>query len=282
MEYGPILIACWLLAACASRPRTDAPPTLAEQIGLEPTDAHSEVVNVAVVRTNAILGSDIPFRLQLAAECPMPVPFDTAPVILAARVEPSQGICYVPIGTKYIVVDASQIPALSVTLSGGFADGVTLDPERLLTICLLHECGHLFYGDFGAALDAAVDEFNDAATPEKDLELRADMFAADQIRAAMTEHFPSGRFTGAAMLSVELQTVSFNLTGKRAIDNFGKSTLRPREVFLDDSYTHPNLELRMLLINHFIAPSEQSAALVEEFQRGRRRASNPYALHDRD
>jgi len=272
--HGVALGVLVVMVGCASAP---TPPGFAELIGLEDSDSHEKLVRDAVARANGILGPDVPFRFRMAVDLEPPAPPGIVPVIVAMSVEPSQGICFVPIGTAYVVVDASEIPKLADTLSGNFSSRSELDNERLLTICLLHEAGHIFHGDSGVGImGLAGDQFNDTAAAEKELELRADRFAARQISEAMDEQFPSSRFTAAAMLPVELQNVSFNLTGRRLIDNFGKSTLRPREVFFDDSLTHPNLELRMLLLNYFIFPTEERAVMVEEFQRSRERSNQPY------
>src|SRR5205085_7015819 len=104
----------------------------------------------------------------------------------------------------------------------------------------------------------------------KNREVRADLFAVTRLRAAYIGRKPM-TFAAAMEIVVCLGNVSFNLMGSRVLDHFGASALNSPDVFGDGSYTHPNLELRFLLMNYRFYPSKTSRGLVDTFLARRRK-----------
>jgi hypothetical protein len=80
-------------------------------------------------------------------------------------------------------------------------------------------------------------------------------------------------FSQAIGPTLALSNVSFNLAGRRLIDDFGCTVLARRQSFGDRGTSHPNLELGFLTMNYYVQPSEVSGAVLASFMERRRPAS---------
>ena len=117
---------------------------------------------------------------------------------------------------------------------------------------LLHEAGHLAAGDAGSytpPVPMSIDDLTDTLNIPKSRELRADAFAVDAVRAAVIPGQRTERFTAATGLELALTKISWNLATRRLLDEFAANALRERRLFLDHGYSHPNFELRLLVMN---------------------------------
>jgi hypothetical protein len=105
----------------------------------------------------------------------------------------------------------------------------------------------------------------------KDVEFAADAWAADKVR----EVFQPGKvgFLSAMDIQFALTNASWNLARRRLIDNFAKTVLRDPRVIFDEGYSHPNFELRMLVVNELVSNTVAAKALREEFESLRRTKS---------
>jgi hypothetical protein len=141
-----------------------------------------------------------------------------------------------------------------------------VDPTQSLAVILLHEAGHFEYGDaglYGEPVAINKDSLPVQLNESKNKELRADRFAGDQIRSASKS---SGHRQKTAMdLSLCLINAGWNLFHHRLIDNFGATTLRLPSAFGDRNYSHPNLELRLLIINYAASHQEAALQLLQDF-----------------
>ncbi len=185
-------------------------------------------------------------------------------------------------------VDADQIAGTDTAFAPGKADCLfisgkagsrlkalfgedsesTLDVNATdaLALVLLHEAGHFHYGDAGdyakpqpLNIDTLVRDLNEG----KSKELRADQFAGDLIRTAQLAAPPRG--TDAADLSLALLNASWNLLHSRLIGNFGATGLRLPSAFGDLNDSHPNLELRFLVMQYVVTRSQVALENLKMF-----------------
>ena len=103
--------------------------------------------------------------------------------------------------------------------------------------------------------------------------LAADLFVAERIKSAMTGKNDIGRFSKGLSVGTTLVTICFNLSVARMLKAFEVENLlavNRNNLFWDQDDEHPNFELRMLLINAFIAANtdaeEATQKLVTDFK----------------
>lgn len=73
----------------------------------------------------------------------------------------------------------------------------------------------------------------------------------------------------AAQIAMTLSQVSWNLGAHRLLDDFGGTALKKRSLFWDFGLSHPNLEWRILNVNHMINPTEATTQLLHDFENKR-------------
>ena len=157
-------------------------------------------------------------------------------------------------------------------LFGKEADGtLDVDQTEALTVILLHEAGHFRFGDageYGTPVPVNADTLPVQVGEDKNKELRADRFAGDQIRGAVASTGERQRIALSLLLS--LTNVGWDLFRHRLIDNFAATTLNLPSAFGDLNYSHPNLELRFLIINYTATRHATSLQLLQNFLDGRK------------
>jgi hypothetical protein len=75
-------------------------------------------------------------------------------------------------------------------------------------------------------------------------------------------------------LSLCLMNAGWNLLQHRLIENFGATTLRLPSAFGDRNYSHPNLELRLLVINYAASHEASALQLLQDFLDKRSRSES--------
>ena len=146
--------------------------------------------------------------------------------------------------------------------------------EDALAIVLLHELGHFHNGDAGhysPPVLITADELPVALAAAKSTELRADKFAGEQLAAA--SQAADARLVAALPVVVALDHITWNLEKVRLVDHLGATELGLASVLGDPGYSHPNLELRFLVIAYVSAPDRlksRALQLVATFLDGRR------------
>ena len=258
-----------LRVACAVKPATSRKDDLTD---FAVVAEGREVTLLAIAKVNDLLKTEPPLKLRAAWIAATLEDKDAIPVDNVDVPSKNKGmICLVPPGRRVIYVEAAQIPSLPKTFSGGFKDGLDVKPEEILAVCLLHECGHIRNEDYKLLNFAdPTQQYNIDATEVKRIEVKADEFAADQIKAGLQRGQPTLRFLSAANASMTAQNVSFNLLGHRVLDEFGATALRKPDALADLDYQHPNFELRFLNINYLVSGSDTARALLEDFIRLRK------------
>jgi hypothetical protein len=242
-----------------------------------------ELVHKAISLANHVLGPEVRFRFRPSWVHDAPRDVDVIPVALSYFDPPGKyGICFVPKGDRCVLIDAVILPQLMSFFSQGFKDAIPIALEDLLALALLHEAGHVYHGHAGA-FDLSSSQkatLNVEDTKMKQDETQADAFAAQQIKAGSTPPQKDvERFTTSVKLGLALGNIGFNLTGSRVIDHFGASVLNLPSVFQDVGYSHPNLYLRILQMNHVLTPSPITEQLLNDFLQGKKRSTNPAPLY---
>jgi hypothetical protein len=62
-----------------------------------------------------------------------------------------------------------------------------------------------------------------------------------------------------------LSHISWNLQANRMLNNFGATSLNLPNAFNEKGLSHPNLELRFLVINYLVHPDKTSLDLLNTF-----------------
>ena len=172
---------------------------------------------------------------------------------------------FVPKGGKYILINEKKLKKYLDFYCNEVDSGqLEIDIKNICVVMLLHELGHIVNGDVGSFLEED-QEFNRKETIAKEKELKADIFAASQIKKALDPNNNHSHSLDATWISFAVTKLTWNLQKERMVDNFGATA----SVLWDKSYTHPNLELRFLIINNEITGLEESKDLVEDFLKRR-------------
>lgn len=240
-----------------------------ESLGYEATSLGREDTAKAIQYANAILGAEAPFTLTPGWE---PGPDATAHTVLvwliASPGNPNSALMEVPKNDCHCVVvrirDIRAWAARGETVDG--EQSLAFDLPYLMTFMLLHEAGHVSAGDPGR-LDAGEEGVigpEERLSTEQCREVRADAFAAGAIRTA-TQQVGKPGWLEASWTANELSKLSWNLFGKRLLDQFPAEALGLAEVFGDPAYTHPNTDLRVYAVNADIAADDTSRQLLQTF-----------------
>ena len=249
-----------------------------ETYGLAETSLHRELAIEAVGLANQVIGpaDDITLAVHWQALGPRAVPVYWVGSRSLSRSR--NDMMFVLNGCRCIVVQPAVFLAWLSTYSGSSAnDGVDLmelSPPHILAVFLLHEMGHIQEGHAGRALGAGTQAYTLDRSVHKDRETAADIRAAAALRTAGSDRHDFGRWWAARSIIGQLANLSFNLTGIRLIDKFGATSLALPEVFLDNSTSHPNFELRILEISHAIHDNDLTRDALVDFKAHQRRSAD--------
>lgn len=240
-----------------------------------------DVVAEAVSTCNVVLRSDSGIVLRPSWEQSRPV--GSLPVYLIdAEGLPADALCFVPDGYKCIFVTSSLFPNLGKLFAEPDPQEVVRQSRDVLTILLLHECGHIHYGDAGSFAGSSAG-LNLTRTAAKDRETRADQFAAEMLRKAKADIAGAfhARSVTAMTLMAQTMLINFNFFGARVV-NLGSRKFRDKGVYWDDSLTHPNLAFRMLNIAAGMDPENQDAQKnLQDFLDARKPLEDPSLYRSR-
>ncbi|NOK34420.1 hypothetical protein D7W79_02415 [Corallococcus exercitus] len=161
-------------------------------------------------------------------------------------------------------------------------EGLPVDEPRVLAFALMHESGHLFHQDAGSfdsthplalqdmvAVELTLEDVKAGRTAHLNPELRADLFALGYINEALSDGSDTDRWMEAKSIQGTFSTTTFNITGLRVVEGFGEQGLARRARFRDGSYSHPNFELRMHVLNYLSNPGTQAEELLSTFLKER-------------
>ena len=255
------------IASCREQPE---PLDVPSRYGLARGSRHERVVQQAIALTNAILPREGPVHLREASD-----ERSSGAEVFLVRGDAlgATEYVFVPAGDRCVFVNDDRLDAALRLFAGNPAGALAVPAEDALALMLLHECGHLAAGDAGSytpPVALSVDDLTATVNVSKSRELGADAFAVDAIRAAAVPGRPMERFMAATRLELALTKISWNLATRRLLDEFAANALRERRLFLDRGYSHPNFELRFLVMNYRLQPTEEGRSLLADFIEGRR------------
>ena len=271
------------LTACSHK--ASAPMCKPEQYGLEAWTVHPEQLDGAVSKANSILDPAGHFRLTTGTVKPFSAR-KSIPVSLVHGTFVSDADSAIVADGSCIFVNRDWKTQLAPLFGKDTTGTMDLDAADALAILLVHEVGHIQPAPLPnkPAINALVASLGYG----KQEEMRADAFAAEQIAAA------SGRKWDKTMtafhVSMALTKISWNLQADRMLNNFGATSLNSPSAFNENGQSHPNLELRFLVINYLVNPSQPSLDLLKTFLYARahpggilfqRNHPNPYSTFDK-
>lgn len=246
-------------------------------------------LDAAIAQTNLILAAgQSELRLEAAIEqrperlrdhSVVPVAWVTAPA--SAHLP----MAHVPDGVRGIVLNSRSIGGFLYRYASDrkplyFGDRPLKvgEPAQLLALILLHETGHVAL-DHAGSFDAHHLDSSTQHNPLKEMELAADEFAADRICAALGS--PDAIANHAAN---ELRLLTRRFLAQQVSERFARypptHAVSPftraanpnatpagdrRVVYADPAPTHPNLELRMMVIGYRIDPTPDSARSLRSY-----------------
>ena len=86
-------------------------------------------------------------------------------------------LCFIPDGERCVLISSALVNNLGRLFSENDTAEVDRQARDVLSIMLLHECGHLHFGDSGS-FGAASSDLNLEMNEAKEREMRADRFAS--------------------------------------------------------------------------------------------------------
>src|SRR5579871_599842 len=271
-----------LLAGC--RREAFWPVCQPEQYGFEAWAVHPEQLDGAVTKANAILDPSGHFRLVTGALKPSSGQ-KSIPVSLVHGAFVSDADVAIVADGGCIFINRDWKNQLTPFFGKDTTGTMDLDPGDALAIILLHELGHIQPAKLPD--NPAIFSLVASLGSGKQEEMRADAFAAGQIAGASGRKWDST--LAAFQVNLALTHISWNLQTDRQLNNFGATSLNLPSAFNEKGLSHPNLELRFLVINYLVHPGKASLDLLNAFLYARdhpggilfqRDSSTPYSLID--
>jgi hypothetical protein len=268
-----LFILALLLMACTSCSPRNTPTSPLERYGWRESFRYRATTEEAVSIANRVLreNSDLRFRVSWKGGSDEGVPIY---LVDGDRLS-SQHIVFIPNGERWVVINTDGVATLLQYFASESEWAYAIPAPKILAFSLLHEAGHIHFGDSGSFVQSTEISKNDIVAislsrdnvlsrdiVSRNPELRADLFAIDAIEQTVKrwpedigESIKAARNGDDDMIGLEmgvlLPHLEFNLALKRDPNRegalFGGSNGNGRRVFLDSSYSHPNLEFRFLV-----------------------------------
>lgn len=149
------------------------------------------------------------------------------------------------------------------------------DITGYLGLILLHELGHFSLKISGSFDESILSDRGEIATIgeqdlgtdpvvlnlQKRLELKIDSLAVESIRKGIK--IMEGTCSGTCFsIEFAITNAQFNFMGRRIIKNFGTAK---GKTILDESWTHPNLELRLAFMNYYLNPTIEQWNQINDY-----------------
>jgi hypothetical protein len=118
-------------------------------------------------------------------------------------------------------------------------------------------------------------------TSKKRLELKVDSLAVELVKSGI-KVTDGDCFHTCLNIELAINGAEFMLFGKRLIENFGTTTPK---MIRDNSWTHPNLELRLAFMNFYLNPTLEKQRQIDDYLYERevepvhRQEINPLIFH---
>ncbi len=201
------------------------------------------------------------------------------PVFVVQPYPPGQySVAFIPRGERCVFLDAAEIGRLNEIFSRSMTGASVVDPVGLLMLVLLHEAGHIAEGHDGSSFDGLRNALNIDETLRKKEEIAADAFGARLIKMACNPSQPPDRFLNGMKLSSELAVVAHNLTAYRFAENPFSTALGKPEVLWDEGYSHPNIEVRVLMMLAIVSNVKGFDDMLADLEKARRGVTEEFVL----
>lgn len=261
---------CLLVFPRTIHGQTTNPYQMIKDFGFRQAKTQRATVDSAIQLVNDII--DPGLRLKLTPSWSPKVSFDTTRVpvfLLKPDIRIQREIAFViPDVNAIFLNETNMVDFMEAHCDESDSGRMAVDYYEFLSVILLHELGHIFYKDRGS-FDMQTGIYNRDSTKNKERELRADRFAGEQILSA-SDTLSAHWTLNATWLSWAVTKICWNLSHTRIVINFGA----PDNVaFWDDSDSHPNMELRMLLIQNATMRTDDVEGLIADFLKRRSQAS---------
>ncbi|MGH9929696.1 MAG: hypothetical protein ACREA9_10800 [Pyrinomonadaceae bacterium] len=288
------------LASCGVRSNDTPSSSYAAKYGLNESLLYSYEAERAIAYANVVLGKDLPLRFVATWRTSELTPrFEFSDVSRSSSVDVQcnneKNICtffgarpvpvylvdddklgeleniFIPDGAKCVFVNVRSIRRLWDSFGMKRYEYSDSEPSRIhsvsLAVMLLHEMGHLVYGDSGsysAPASFSADELDQPSQTIQNKEIRADKFATEQII--------NGRSAGAKPVAEAVLAVSNDVivgdmlrSVKSAVssyevdkDAWGIFDGKVKSVLLsNNSYSHPNLFIRFQVMDYQLDPTPE-------------------------
>jgi hypothetical protein len=278
--HVPFLMALLCLSGAASAGQGTTRTNVAEKYGLTESTADRPLIEQAVALANAVVAPGAGIRLVPSWRPAGPT--GAIPIYLVKEgAIGSSEIAFVPTHERAIFITDSGLRLIRTKLSGYKQVGLELHWEEAFALVLLHELGHIYYKDneYEAATVAfSLDDLSSPPSMVKNREIRADMFAVAQIRNAMAPKSPADRFAAGLSMNLFLPNVAWNLMSQRLLGDFGGTGLSKKDLFLESENTHPNFELRFLVMDYALHHSKDARTVLADFLEHRKKAAAKRAV----
>jgi len=258
------LVAWGLCAACAPHRASESESGIVARHGWRESFRYRQAVEQAVDLANRILeaGGALRFKPSWRNDS-----VGTIPVIVVDGDRlPPQHIVFVPDGEEAVVVNSDGLPTLLKYFDSPSELAWKVSTPEVLAFSLLHEAGHIKFGDHGSFVDGGELSKGDIVSislsresvrsreiVSKNHELRADLFAVDAIEAAQASNIDEVHDAGVKLyLLISNLEWNMGLVRDPVSAGFGGS----RTAFLDTSYSHPNLEFRLRVVETVAASKD--------------------------
>jgi hypothetical protein len=280
-------------------------PDIPARFGLIQSTSQRDIVEHAIILVNAMLPSEMDLRLRptwkqsgyyplltfesdrsksiFSVEIVTDRDFDNGWLYRNSRVVPVYIIdqamlgrvenVFVPEGERCIFVNAQNLDRLFagfyVAGSEALQQHGSFDKSLVVALVLLHELGHIWFGDNGSYGPPAHLELDELMKPSGSIankEIRADRFASELLIKAWDSKEmrgplpgPYGRATIASNIFRIVATGSN--THDLKVDPMGwLDKVRKLEVFRATGYSHLNIYLRFLVILQQLEPTGERAS----------------------
>ena len=227
-------------------------------------------LNKAIILVNELVDDDTLHLALLNLDESILENENTIPVSAVTYNRSNGIVAQVPIGCREIIFGNTEFEE-QVEQAKFESQALYGNEENMLAILLLHELGHVEAGHHGefVSIDKKAAVVNLDENQVKERERLADQFIVRYLKPQAQLAEKGEADFDALFLITFLAQLSFEVSGQASIDYFGERVLNGRRIFWDHSYTHENLEYRLLKINHAINPTDVSKQLLSEYEKSR-------------
>jgi hypothetical protein len=261
-----VLLAGLLVSACEPIDQSACAP---DNFGLARTSLESELVHRAIDVSNAVLKTTGGDTFSFSGEFSLPRNPRQIPVsVLSSLNLSASDVIWVPPDCLHIYI---QAPALRRWINqarhaNGYGD--PFEEHYVVGFMLLHEMGHVLQHNSGSYLniDGSSSSLNIQSTNAKRAESAADAFAEATLkRGISSDNGPVAEVASSIVknLGVLANNFYYATTLSQGLEEI---LCLNGTLYWDWGYSHPNLVFRLVNTVNRLAPTAQTAEIVQTFE----------------